>query len=89
MKLQFLFIYVPNDVYSNYNLTLSTQILFILDRLWSAPEIIKGFHLLTQAANQAADIYSVGIILHEILHRSGPFGVECLDMSTYGNIMLV
>ncbi|XP_071181309.1 atrial natriuretic peptide receptor 1-like [Mytilus edulis] len=53
------------------------------DRLWSAPEIIKGFHLLTQAANQAADIYSVGIILHEILHRSGPFGVECLDLSTY------
>ncbi|CAC5386854.1 Guanylate cyclase soluble subunit beta-2,Soluble guanylate cyclase gcy-31,Retinal guanylyl cyclase 1,Soluble guanylate cyclase gcy-35,Receptor-type guanylate cyclase gcy-28,Retinal guanylyl cyclase 2,Soluble guanylate cyclase 89Db,Heat-stable enterotoxin receptor,Soluble guanylate cyclase 88E,Guanylate cyclase soluble subunit alpha-2 [Mytilus coruscus] len=53
------------------------------DRLWSAPEIIKGFHLITQAANQTADIYSVGIIFHEILHRNGPFGVECLDMSTY------
>jgi hypothetical protein len=38
------------------------------------PEILKGFQLLTPAANQAADIYSTGIIFHEILHRNGPFG---------------
>jgi len=41
---------------------------------------------LTPAANQAADIYSTGIIFHEILHRNGPFGVECMGLSTFGKI---
>jgi hypothetical protein len=60
--------------------------LFSADRLWSAPEILKGFQLLTPAANQAAAIYSTGIIFHEILHRNGPFGVECMGLSTFGKI---
>lgn len=41
---------------------------------------------MTPAANQAADIYSTGIIFHEILHRNGPFGVECMELSTFGKI---
>lgn len=46
--------------------------------LWTAPELlVEGGPART--GTKEADVYSFGIILHEIFYRMGPFsGNECL-----------
>lgn len=43
-----------------------------LDRLWLAPELLRDQHC---HASRQADVYAFSIILHEIVHRKGPFNI--------------
>ncbi|XP_064627915.1 atrial natriuretic peptide receptor 1-like isoform X2 [Lineus longissimus] len=50
--------------------------------LWTAPEVLRK----ANKENQQSDIYSLGILLQEIVERKGPFFVETDDIlqKTYG-----
>ena len=41
--------------------------------LWTAPEHLRGVGG-TRKGSQKGDVYSLSIILHEILLRNGPYG---------------
>lgn len=43
------------------------------NQLWRAPELLRDTTLI---GNQKTDIYAFGIILHEIIGRHGPFGID-------------
>lgn len=47
------------------------------NQLWKAPELLRNPSMV---GNQKTDIYALGIILHEILGRSGPFGIDTTSM---------
>lgn len=47
---------------------------------WTCPELLRG-HSLT---SQKCDIYSYGIILHEIVFREGVFNTNENDLEYYG-----
>lgn len=47
------------------------------NQLWKAPELLRNPTLL---GNQKTDIYAFGIILHEIIGRHGPFGIDNTPM---------
>ncbi|XP_069135587.1 atrial natriuretic peptide receptor 1-like [Argopecten irradians] len=51
------------------------------DLLWTPPEILKCQGQLRQSMGQPGDMYSLGIMLHEILQRNGPFGVETVGIT--------
>ena len=53
-------------LYIQFNVSVSTAGL-----LYSAPEVLRH---VTMTGNQKGDVYSFGIILHEIYGRSGPWG---------------
>lgn len=46
---------------------------YFRNKLWLAPELLRDESLI---GNQKTDIYALGIILHEIAARQGPFGVD-------------
>lgn len=47
------------------------------NQLWKAPELLRNQ---TMLGNQKTDIYAFGIILHEIIGRHGPFGIDSSSM---------
>ncbi|XP_054158024.1 receptor-type guanylate cyclase Gyc76C-like isoform X2 [Oppia nitens] len=48
------------------------------DLLWKAPELLRDSSL---GGNQKADVYAFAIILHEIMAREGPFGINEKDIT--------
>lgn len=44
--------------------------------LWKSPEMLRKFGL---EGNQKSDIYAFAIILHEIIFREGPFGINAMN----------
>lgn len=48
-----------------------------LDRLWLAPEILRGEKL---SPSPKGDMYSLSIILHEIIHRQGPYNLSATHL---------
>ena len=46
----------------------------ISENLWKAPEVLRGEFLCKNT--KEADVYAFGIILHEIIGRSGPFSTS-------------
>ena len=70
-----------------YNLIIQFSLnLFIssVDLLWTAPEILRHDIACGKRRTQKADVYSFGIILYEILGRSGPYGY--IDMEPKGEV---
>lgn len=68
-------------IYKNFNL----KSRFILELLWTAPEILrngKGKSRLENEVYVKGDIYSFGIICHEIVMRCAPF--EGCDIEAEG-----
>lgn len=47
------------------------------NQLWRAPELLRNQ---TMLGNQKTDVYAFGIILHEIVARNGPFGIDTTSM---------
>jgi len=47
------------------------------NQLWKAPELLRNP---TMFGNPKTDIYAFGIILHEIIGRNGPFGIDTTPM---------
>lgn len=47
------------------------------NQLWKAPELLRDASM---TGNQKTDVYAFGIILHEILGRCGPFGIDTTSM---------
>lgn len=47
------------------------------NQLWKAPELLRDEHMI---GNQKTDVYAFGIILHEIIGRHGPFGIDTTSM---------
>lgn len=43
------------------------------NQLWKAPELLRDQAMI---GNQKTDVYAFGIILHEIIARHGPFGID-------------
>jgi guanylate cyclase len=41
--------------------------------MWTAPELLRLHHAMPVYGTREADVYSLGIILHEILSRTTPF----------------
>ncbi|XP_057373940.1 receptor-type guanylate cyclase Gyc76C-like [Daphnia carinata] len=54
-------------------LTQSESSSTLIDRLWLAPEILRNQDC---GASCEADMYAFAVILHEIIHRQGPFNVN-------------
>ena len=48
---------------------------FCKSRLWSAPEVLSNRSMLA-SGNQKGDIYSFGIIVHEVAERNGTWGMN-------------
>ncbi|OWF48646.1 Atrial natriuretic peptide receptor 1 [Mizuhopecten yessoensis] len=46
------------------------------DLLWTSPEILKCPRSPSASMGQAGDVYSLGIMMHEIIQRNGPFSIE-------------
>lgn len=47
------------------------------NQLWKAPELLRSP---TMLGNQKTDIYAFGIILHEMIGRHGPFGIDTTSL---------
>ena len=45
----------------------------VSDKLWTAPELLRDPNP-PRRGTQKGDVYAFGIILYEILGRSGPYG---------------
>lgn len=63
-------------------------VLLILEKLWTAPEILRNPSAFPPNGTKAGDSYSFAIILHEMLFRKGVFyrddepspkGIFCRD----------
>lgn len=48
-----------------------------IGQLWQAPELLRDPYL---PGNQKTDVYAFGIILHELLARQGPFGIDATGL---------
>jgi len=62
--------------------------IFFLEKLWTAPELLRRATN-TPIASQKADVYSFGIILHEIALQKGPFYVGNVTFTFKGLLYLV
>lgn len=56
--------------------------------MWTAPELLRLGHIPPEG-NQKGDIYSFGIIVHEITTRQGPFYLGTDDKSPKGIICVI
>lgn len=54
-------------------LPLQMLIHFFLEKLWTAPEILRNPNAYPPNGTKAGDAYSFAIILHEMLFRKGAF----------------
>jgi len=52
--------------------------------LWKAPELLRNCSV---GGNQKGDVYAFAIILHEIMAREGPFGINADDSITAKEII--
>lgn len=62
-----------HELRSNASNTTITDYEYYRNLLWKAPELLHQSSNL-QKFSQKGDVYSFGIILHEIMQRRGPFG---------------
>ena len=58
---------------------------FSTDKMWLAPEYLRDND---HPRSKEGDIYSAGIIMQEIMTRSGPFENEKLHMSVQGEMVV-
>ncbi|XP_046643999.1 receptor-type guanylate cyclase Gyc76C-like isoform X1 [Daphnia pulicaria] len=56
----------------------------VVDRLWLAPELLRNERYYPSCQ---ADIYAFAVILHEIIHRQGPFNVNATPSVDVGFIV--
>ena len=57
--------------------------LLIIGKLWTAPELLR-MNQPPPEGTPKGDVYSFGIIIHEILVRQGPFYLTQTDLSPRG-----
>lgn len=55
-----------------------------IDLLWTSPERLRLRVLPSFGHYQQSDIYSLAIVMHELFERTGPFGVETIQIQPYG-----
>lgn len=53
------------------------------DLLWTSPERLRLRVLPSFGHYQQSDIYSLAIVMHELFERTGPFGVETIQIQPY------
>ena len=54
------------------------------DMFWTAPELLRMGRQRPLYGTQKGDVYSLGIILQEIVYRALPFFIDVVDMSAEG-----
>ena len=59
---------------------------FSTDKMWLAPEYLRNSDC---PRSKEGDIYSAGIIMQEIMTRSGPFENERLHMRVEGEMAVL
>ncbi|XP_055995313.1 atrial natriuretic peptide receptor 1-like [Ostrea edulis] len=67
--------YGVSTFYENKKLANIKRMEDFKDLLWSSPEILKSDDIRSRNGTRTGDVYSYGIILHEIFYRCGPFPV--------------
>ncbi|XP_056020479.1 atrial natriuretic peptide receptor 1-like [Ostrea edulis] len=67
--------YGVSTFYKNKKLTNTKRKENFKDLLWTSPEILKSDDIRSRNGTRTGDVYSYGIILHEIFYRCGPFPV--------------
>lgn len=75
-----------NQKYVSYSLLSSCLLLFpFLELLWRPPEYLRGE---VSSPTKSGDMYAAGIVMQEIILRSGPFEFESGRMTVTGNLIL-
>lgn len=59
-------------------------VILFIDLLWTSPERLRLRVLPSFGHYQQSDIYSLAIVMHELFERTGPFGVETIQIQPYG-----
>lgn len=57
----------------------------LAELLWRPPEYLRTS---VPAPTKAGDMYAAGIVMQEIILRSGPFGLESGNMTVDGTLVI-